>query len=363
MLQLSTQTALPNAPSDTLSEPAVGEGGLFAEDLSGEQVLLFLDALTQVEQLPRTDVSQAGDAVDLLAPSSPLVSDTERSVAPSAAEPSAEQWLLSMLDQRAVQVLARDGRPAPTLPVATRAVLDERLGMPAVQASPSGDDISMPAALHESARAASGSPLPVVVSAALPLMATDAGALGAVGEAQTSAASLQTDPLLASVEAGSNESLTSAPLTQPLSSAPRSLKLQGDQAKWGEQMLHALRDTVDMQVQTRMQSTTIRLDPPELGSLEIFLSHESGRLNVQISAAQVDVARLLQHTSERLRHELVAQHFVQVNVQVSSDGQPGQQGRQREPAQALADEPVQLAAALPERSGSGQTASDVLITV
>ena len=84
-------------------------------------------------------------------------------------------------------------------------------------------------------------------------------------------------------------------------------------------MLHALRETVEVQVQQRFQQATIRLDPPELGSLEIFISHENGRLSVHISAAQTDVVRLIAATSERLRQELVEQNTLQVQVQVSSD--------------------------------------------
>ena len=90
---------------------------------------------------------------------------------------------------------------------------------------------------------------------------------------------------------------------------PSACSLQAPEAG-GEQMLHALREHVEVQLQQRQQSASIRLDPPELGSLEIHLSHESGRLTVQLSAANADVARLLQQTSDRLRQELVAQQFV-----------------------------------------------------
>ena len=142
----------------------------------------------------------------------------------------------------------------------------------------------------------------------------------------------------------------------------RGLKLAAPQARWGEQMLHALRETVEVQVQQRFQQATIRLDPPELGSLEIFISHESGRLSVHISAAQTDVARLLVSTSDRLRQELVEQNNLQVQVQVSSDSQGHSQrdrGRSaREPAVADAIQDAQVpAASLKQRD------SDVLVTV
>jgi flagellar hook-length control protein FliK len=143
----------------------------------------------------------------------------------------------------------------------------------------------------------------------------------------------------------------------------RTLKLHGTEAKWGEQMLHTLRENVGLQLQHRQQSATIRLDPPELGSMEIFLSHESGRLNVQISA-QGDVARLLQQTSDRLRQELVNQQFVQVNVQVSSDNQGGQRHSRQQSAQWNEEQITQNHQdAEFSSSGKSNTHNDILVTV
>ena len=132
-------------------------------------------------------------------------------------------------------------------------------------------------------------------------------------------------------------------------------------------MLHALREHVEVQLQQRQQSATIRLDPPELGSMEIHLSHDAGRLTVQLNAAHADVARLLQQTSDRLRQELVAQHFVQVNVQVGADGQSGRQGQPRQPENgenvlAAANHASGTASAPDSRRSAGR-ASDVLVTV
>lgn len=162
------------------------------------------------------------------------------------------------------------------------------------------------------------------------------------------------EPLTSTVERGQ---------TTPVQAAASALKLQAPETKWGEQMLHALRENVDLQIQQKIQSATIRLDPPELGSMEIMLSHESGRLNVHLTAANGDVARLLQQTSDRLRQELVGQHFVQVNVQVGADS-GGQQGQQRQRA-ALAGEELPLAARPHEQEQSRESgrARDVLITV
>ncbi|AQZ96690.1 hypothetical protein BVH74_02780 [Halopseudomonas phragmitis] len=134
------------------------------------------------------------------------------------------------------------------------------------------------------------------------------------------------------------------------------------EARWGEQMLAALREQVEMQVQQRSQQATIRLDPPELGSLDIQIQHEQGKLSVQINAAQADVARLLNLLSERLRNELMGLHFTQVEVQVGADAEQGRQGRQQLPEQELVRQAQELPNETAGRHGSGQP-DDVLISV
>lgn len=129
----------------------------------------------------------------------------------------------------------------------------------------------------------------------------------------------------------------------PLAAPERHLSLVAPQARWGEQMLQVLRETVEMQVRQGFQQAVIRLDPVELGSLEIRVSHEAGRVSVQLFAAQQDVSRMLQAGSERLRLELAEQHFTEVHVQVSQEQHEGQRGRRShapdEPDEAVADNP------------------------
>src|SRR5690606_13255712 len=122
------------------------------------------------------------------------------------------------------------------------------------------------------------------------------------------------------------------------------IRLQAPEAKWGEQMLHALRQHVEVNLQQGLQQAHIRLDPPELGSLEIQITQEAGRLSVQIGAGQAEIVRLLQQTSERLRQDLLEQHFPQVDVQVFADGGQQQQQTRQGPA-ALDDELPRAAAA------------------
>lgn len=309
-----------------------------------------------------------------------LPEPAETSVDEVAEQDAAEQWLLSMLDQQQVVVQAREA-------IST--------GLPAALPFAAAQAEAATTSLRESAEqrpAYLGAPLPAVQleghgerfaehqsgSVAVLRAALDRAAPPSTPAPDALLLSLEQDSALpvehisALVDAGEGHETAilggERPANSPVQPSERLTRLQGPDAKWGEQMLHALREHVEVQLQQRQQSATIRLDPPELGSLEIHLSHDAGRLTVQLSAANADVARLLQQTSDRLRQELVAQHFVQVNVQVGADGQSGRQGQ---PRQSEHGEDVLASAAAPGSNtapvgGSGRSASrtnDVLVTV
>ncbi len=99
----------------------------------------------------------------------------------------------------------------------------------------------------------------------------------------------------------------------------------------------ALGDRLQMQVDQRTQKATIRLDPPNLGKLDISLHYEGGKLQVQIQAAQPDVYRALQQVSQELRGALSEQNQVAVNVQISQ-----QQGEQRQAPRQQPEQDVVL---------------------
>ncbi|UTM58619.1 flagellar hook-length control protein FliK [Photobacterium sp. CCB-ST2H9] len=104
-----------------------------------------------------------------------------------------------------------------------------------------------------------------------------------------------------------------------------SVKLpQGQQSKWGEQMMQVLQDRVQLQASQNLQEARIRLDPPDLGKLDLIVRMDGDRLSVQIHANQAAVRDALVQVSERLRAELQDQNFVHVDVNVG-DGRQGQQ--------------------------------------
>ncbi|WKC39131.1 flagellar hook-length control protein FliK [Ectopseudomonas chengduensis] len=337
----------------------------------------FAQARSAAGETPPFDLHMAVQGFTAAEPEVPLTKEAT-AVKVTLSEADAEQWLASVLDQQAVRIEAREApeqalheplsqddseqiEPAAGLPA-------ELPGQAQIQPQPREPLPAQPS--HSaSASALSQQSLSPQVAAPIPQMAVEVAVQTAAPAVATEVIETSDLERLPSTSTDADKSIpasaTSAAATTTPLMAERSLKLHAPQAQWGEQMLASLREQVDVQINQRIQNATIRLDPPELGSLEIFLSHESGRLSVQLSAANADVARLLQQTSERLRQELVGQNFVQVNVQVSADAQGGRQQQQAQAQRWLAEDEVAAAVALPaggERN-AGLSTSDVLVTV
>lgn len=108
------------------------------------------------------------------------------------------------------------------------------------------------------------------------------------------------------------------------------VKLQAKQENWSQQLHSVLNDRLQIQSDNRIQHATIRLDPPEMGKIDISLHMEGGKLQVQINASQNDVYKALQQISNELRLNLVDQNFTQVSVQIASSGQQQHQGQHRQ---------------------------------
>lgn len=120
--------------------------------------------------------------------------------------------------------------------------------------------------------------------------------------------------------------ITATPAAAP-ATPTTTLKMDPEPSRWGEQLQRALGERLQVQVKQQVQHATIRLDPPDMGKIDISMQVESGRVQVQINASHAEVYRALQQTSNDLRQSLTEQHFVQVNVQVSSQSGGQQQGR------------------------------------
>ncbi|MGY2574035.1 flagellar hook-length control protein FliK [Vibrio sp. C8] len=105
------------------------------------------------------------------------------------------------------------------------------------------------------------------------------------------------------------------------------LRIDTQAGKWGEQMLQVLHDRVTLQAQQNLQEAKIRLDPPDLGKLDLVVRIEGDRLSVQINANNAATREALMQVSDRLRAELQEQNFVNVDVNVGSEQRNQQQSQ------------------------------------
>ncbi|MFG0885371.1 flagellar hook-length control protein FliK [Vibrio sp. CJQ_6] len=157
---------------------------------------------------------------------------------------------------------------------------------------------------------------PVATKAALPLDSALNAALNQVIHPASGAPSL-----------GQAQAQVHAPSATTTVNAPEwaSVRIDTQAGKWGEQMLQVLHDRVTLQAQQHLQEAKIRLDPPDLGKLDLVVRVEGDRLSVQINANAAATREALMQVSDRLRAELQSQNFVHVDVNVGTD-----QGGQRQ---------------------------------
>ncbi|WP_448678638.1 flagellar hook-length control protein FliK [Pseudomonas nicosulfuronedens] len=341
-----------------------------AQPKTGERSISVQSFLAQFDTAQvEAPIRQPSAAVPVTPEALPMESrdsDAQDQQAEAASPSGAENWLAGMLSQAGLVVQARDNPPdqarARVGGFATQPA--DSSAQPAPAAVKPEEVLLPPAELpEEPAKAVAPAPREATQSQAQTLLQQHLAA--AVQTPDTGVPALPSAALEPRLPATDGHVQPSAATpASPLFDTPLHLK-GNNEAHWGEQMVNALRDNVELQLNQRVQNATIRLDPPELGAMEILVRHEAGQLNVQISASSGDVVRLLQNTSERLRQELVGQNFLQVNVQVSSDSQSGQQGQQNR--QRFVDEQLAVAAN-PRDAQAGERSlprgdSDVLITV
>nr|WP_249192697.1 flagellar hook-length control protein FliK [Yersinia sp. Marseille-Q3913] len=118
--------------------------------------------------------------------------------------------------------------------------------------------------------------------------------------------------------------------------AENKLVLANNQKEWPQQLRTALGERLQLQVESKVQHATIRLDPPDMGKIDISLHMEGGKLQVHINASQGDVYRALQQSSAELRQTLMGQNTTAVEVQISANSQQ-QQRQQQQSQQQQAD--------------------------
>jgi len=124
----------------------------------------------------------------------------------------------------------------------------------------------------------------------------------------------------------------------PNAAAADTIKLAGPPTAWRQSLQEALGQRMNVQVGNGIEQAVIRLEPPQLGRIDIAIRHSAGALEVNISASNSEVLRQLQTVSDNLRSDLSQRQFTEVAVTVAPApkngaapfGDPQQQGRGRQ---------------------------------
>ncbi|MBA5604411.1 flagellar hook-length control protein FliK [Duganella sp. FT3S] len=143
-------------------------------------------------------------------------------------------------------------------------------------------------------------------------------------------------------------SLTAA---SPAPAGADSVKLAGTPEQWQQPLREALGERLQLQLQRNDEHAVIRLDPPNMGRVEISIRHTAGALQVTLSANNSEVLRQLNSIGDSVRQDLSQRQFADVAVTVSpaprgmlaggdgnGRGQQGQQEEARTPGRALSDD-------------------------
>ncbi len=108
-----------------------------------------------------------------------------------------------------------------------------------------------------------------------------------------------------------------------------------NKAEVGQRLVSMLSDKITLQASAQANKATIRLDPPELGKIDLTVTLDRDRLSVQINTTNASVREAINQTVERLRAELVQENFLEVTVNVSNDDKSGTSQHDNEQDDAL----------------------------
>ncbi|MFP3350814.1 flagellar hook-length control protein FliK [Pseudoalteromonas sp. SIMBA_153] len=102
-------------------------------------------------------------------------------------------------------------------------------------------------------------------------------------------------------------------------------KLKEAPSEWGQRLLHVLGDKVKLQIGQQLQRAQIRLDPPNLGSIEISINIEGDKTSVSLTTSNAQVRDAIAQTLEQLRQSLSQNSNTTVDVNLSDKQQQSQQ--------------------------------------
>ena len=118
------------------------------------------------------------------------------------------------------------------------------------------------------------------------------------------------------------------------------VRMAENQQQWGQQLVSVLKERVQMHLNQDVQHARIRLDPPNLGSLELSVKMENNKIQVHIAAADPALREAAQQGAERLRAELEGKQLAGATVDVDVSDQSQQQAYEQQVENAQVMQPV-----------------------
>ncbi len=226
-------------------------------------------------------------------------------------------------------------------------VLDPRAALLAAAARPAAALPATSAAPAAGSAARSGAS--DVLSAALGALAGQAGDGTAAPIAAKDGASLLADSQRQNADGSALPGFRSVLANTAASQGGDTLRLNGSPEQWQQPLRAALGDRLQLQLARNDERAVIRLEPPNMGSVEISVRHSGGALQVNIAASHSEVLRQLNTIGDAVRQDLSQRQFSEVAVTVSASGARnlaeggGQQRQQqqetaRQPGRALDDD-------------------------
>jgi flagellar hook-length control protein FliK len=327
-------------------------------DSSGPAPLPFnrFIALAQDAPSPAAD----GETADTDKPDAPV-----DGAAPAALDSG--QPLPSMADNGMPVLLNLLLPPAPaTTPASDGAAGTARLAtLDTLPRNASGADLPLAVAITSTSATPTAAPTgaPATTPAAAPAMpatasndsaaALPAAAAAAKALAPAPADSAADTAVRSAPQPGAPLFAGLAPATAESPATGTAVKLPGNPDQWQQPLRDALGDRLQLQLQRNSEQATIRLDPPNLGRIDISIRHSAGVLQVNLSASNNEVLRQLNAIGDNVRQDLSQRQYTDVAVTVSAtprgqqqgyaDGgqggrQPGREQQQRAPGRALSDD-------------------------
>jgi flagellar hook-length control protein FliK len=220
-------------------------------------------------------------------------------------------------------------RAAPTAPAA------EQASGEAPAALPAGGAIELPEAIAALPLAAADSPALQVARQAAPVQPQSAQS-AQPGASQFAAPAPAPAPAeaMASASADTLGAGFGVNAQAPVTAAAKggdTVTLAGPPTAWRQTLQEALGDRLQLASSKNVDQAVIRLEPPNLGRIDISIRHAAGSLEVNISATHGEVLRQLNTVSENLRNDLAQRQYGEVSVNVTqatraqAGAQPGAQ--------------------------------------